>query len=238
MNAIKKLIPTFIGLLFVLPSIAQEKGDLGILISTSETARISLEYRKPIGEKYKFKIGLTQGSTGLNNWGYDGQIVAISDSAVSERNFYKSGSQSGLRIGAERQFGNSMFSIGGDLILGYKNERSTYRYSVKYLQEDGSWNQHSVSSYDPAIEGNLNSSITRHYLVAGARISINMDVPLGGGFLLNLSAASNLGMPIYMGASNVSDPNDFFLGTPPFSIDLTSTFGIGVRYVFGSNPKD
>jgi hypothetical protein len=37
-----------------------------------------------------------------------------------------------------------------------------------------------------------------------------------------------------MGASQVIDPGNKFIGTPPLTIDFTSGFGIGLRYLIGS----
>lgn len=61
-----------------------------------------------------------------------------------------------------------------------------------------------------------------------------LDVPLGDAFLINFNIAANLGVPVYMGASQVIDPGNKFIGTPPLTFDFTSGFGIGLRYLIGS----
>lgn len=238
MNILKKVAFTLIGLLFLVPSNAQEKGDLGLLISTSRYNKLALEYRKPFGEKYHFRLAATYGAIGSNFWYNNGEIISVSDSIVVERNFYNNGYQTGLRFGAERQFGNSMFSIATDLSADYRQSRSVYRTGAAYLQEDGTWGPGPNSTLFYHFDDPSNSRITRHYLVAGARFSLNMNVPLGKSFLLNLAASGTFGLPIYMGATRVQDPLGDFIGTPPSIFEFNTHFGIGLRYIFGSRNKE
>ena len=237
MIAIKKITITFIGLLFLVPSYAQERGDLGLIFSTSRFGQLAVEYRKPFAEKYHFRMSAFYGESANSFWGGNGQIISASDSVIVERNFFSYGLQTGLRFGAERQLGNSMFSIASDLSLDYRRSHSIYQNREQYLQENGSWSQQHVTSFSP-FDVPTNSRITRHYLVPGARLSLNMNVPLGKCFLLNLSASGTFGLPIYMGASQVQDPEGDFIGTPPSTIDLNTFAGIGIRYIIGSRNKD
>ncbi|MFT5819948.1 MAG: hypothetical protein ACI8ZM_001173 [Crocinitomix sp.] len=239
MIALKKTAITLMGLLFLVPSIAQEKGDIGLIISSSRYNKSALEYRKPFGEKYHFRIAATYGERGSYYWGTNNQIISVSDSIVLERNLYKNSYQTGLRFGAERQFGNSMFSIATDLSIDYRQSTSVYRTNAKYLQGDGTWGSNSTSPtiYTP-FDNPTNSRITRHYLSPGARISLNMNIPLGKAFLLNLSASGTFGLPIYMGATQVQDAEGNFIGTPPAIFNFDTHLGIGLRYIFGSRNKE
>lgn len=226
-------------MLFLLPSIAQEKGDIGIIFSTSNSnsAKLAIEYRKPMSEKFNFKIAATYGDGANYFWSNNGRIVSVSDSAVTELNYYEYGSQVGLRFGAERQFGNSMFSIGADLNIDYRRTNSFYYNNTTYLQENGSWDITPIGGYSYFGDEPLNSNISRHYLVPGARLNFNMDIPMGKSFLLNLSAIGIFQLPIYMGESQKKDPNDYFIGIPATTFDLNTNLGIGLRYKIGSRNK-
>jgi hypothetical protein len=238
MQTLKKFTATFISLLFLAPSFAQEKGDLGLIISTSRYNKLALEYRKPFAEKYHFRLAATYGEIGNPFWYNQGQIIHVSDSIVVARSFYKNGYQTGLRFGVERQLKNSMFSVGTDLSVDYRQSRSTYRSRISYLQDDGSWEEGLPTTVFENFDDPSNSRITRHYLVAGARLSLNMNIPLGKSFLLNLAASGTYGLPIYMGATRIQDPLDDFIGTPPSITEFDTRFSIGLRYIFGSRNKE
>ena len=49
---------------------AQEKGDLGILFSSFDQFRTGIEYRKQMGDNYRFKLG--------GNYGGSGNILSTS----------------------------------------------------------------------------------------------------------------------------------------------------------------
>lgn len=235
MIALKKFTITFIGFLFLAPVNAQDKGDLGILITTSHQSRIGIEYRKPIAEKYKLRIGASYGEHGNLFWGNRrGEIITVTDSSITERFFYYDGFQTGLRLGAERQFGNSMFSVAADISVDYKQTSSSFQNNTLYLQENGVWENGPSTTIFPAFSDPSDARITRHFLVPGARLSFNMNIPVGKSFLLNLAAAGTLNLPVYMGASQVHDPTGHFGGTPPSWINLDTNVGIGIRYIFGS----
>ncbi len=235
MIAIKKITLTFICFLFLVPVNAQEKGDLGILITTSNQSRLGIEYRKPIAEKYKLRIGASYGEYGNQFWGNGrGEIIAITDSSVTERFYYHDGFQAGLRLGAERQFGNSMFSVAADVSVDYRQTNSAFQNNTLYLQENGMWDNGPSTTIFPPFSDPSNSRITRHYLVSGARLSLNMNIPIGKSFLLNLAASGTFDLPVYMGASQVQDPTGDFTGIPPSWINLDTNVGIGIRYIFGS----
>jgi hypothetical protein len=237
MVALKKLSFTIFGLLFLLPSVAQEKGDIGFIFSNSWNSKLALEYRKPFKEKFKFKIAATYGEWGNYFSFNNGEIISATDSTVVERDFNRHIHQAGLRFGLERQFGNSLFSVGTDVIVDYRRTRSSYRNRTISLQSNGTWEQGSFTTIFPPFSDPSDSHIVRHYLVTGARLNFNMDIPIGKSFLLNLSTAGIFGLPVYMGATQIQDPTGEFMGTPPSVINLDVNFGIGLRYKIGSRNK-
>jgi len=220
-----------------LPSQAQEKGDIGFVISNTTTSQIAIEYRKRINDQFKFKVGATYGEWGNYFSFNNGQIISASDSTITERDFNKHIHQAGLRLGLERQFGNSMFSVGGDISVHYRRTRSAYRNRTIYLGENGTWQNGAYTTSFPPFADPSGSQILQHYLVPGARLNFNMDIPIGKSFLLNLSAAGIFSLPVYMGATQVYDLNGDFLGTPPAIFDVSTNLGIGLRYKFGSRKE-
>jgi hypothetical protein len=64
-----------------------------------------------------------------------------------------------------------------------------------------------------------------------------MNIPLGESFILTLSSAATAGLPIYMGATDIQDPNQDFVGSPGSVIDFDSNLEIGLRYNIGSNKR-
>lgn len=238
MIALKKMNLWFAGLFLISANgIAQERFDIGTLISTSDQSRLAFEFRKPMGEQYKLRLGLTYGTQFdyFGSWA-NTEIVSASDSMVVERIRDSRFTQGGIRVGAERRFKTSMFSIGADLNVNYRNQRKQNFNRINELDEDGNW---TTSWFDTDGAGNTiledltRSQITRHFLVPSLRVSFNMDIPLGKSFLLNLFVANSLGAPIYLGATDVNDPVGDFIGTPPSVIDFDTQFGAGLRYQIG-----
>jgi hypothetical protein len=239
MIALKKLKLVLVAFLFInVNGMAQDsRVDIGALISSSNQARLGIEFRKPLGEHYKFKLGATYGSS-YNYFGAlaNGEIISVNDSLIVERISESSYNQGGIRIGAERRFKTSMFSVGADLNINYRQRlRINYNRNT-YLGEDGIWSSQSfpTSNFSP-FEDPAASRITEHFIVPSFRVSFNMDVPLGKSFLLNLYAAGSFGAPIYMGNTGLIDPESEFIGSPPSIIDFDTQAGIGLRYLIGKS---
>ncbi|NOQ70586.1 MAG: hypothetical protein GQ574_01205 [Crocinitomix sp.] len=237
MHPLKKIIITLIGLLFLIPSNAQEKADFGFAISTSQYNKFTLEYRKPFGEKYHFRLAAAYGESNYYLWQQQGEIISVSDSIITKRNYLKNGFRTGLRFGVERQFGNSMFSVGTDLSLNYWQSNSAYQYSSTYLRDDGTWSGNSLfPGFQPSDDPN-NSRISRHYVVPGVRLSLNMNIPIGNSFILNLAGSGIFNVPLYMGATQVDDPLGLFNYIPQRWLDFNTNASIGLRYIIGSRNK-
>lgn len=217
-------------------SFAQEDGDLGIVFTSNEDFRYGIEFRKPINEHLRYKIGVTQGSSGVvlsPNY----ELYEFSDSTFSTRHFSNQISTTNLRIGLERNLGISIFSIGFDLNLGYQNFQSERANRNWALNENGVWEENGVSPFFQGNEEILSAQITRHFFTPTARLSLNMDAPLGKGFILNFSIASNFGVPIYMGATNIIDPLTEYIGVPASTFNWSTYLGAGLRYAINSEKK-
>ncbi|MFT5819946.1 MAG: hypothetical protein ACI8ZM_001171 [Crocinitomix sp.] len=217
-------------------SYAQSLGDLGIVIAADEEFRIGIEYRKPINEKLRYKIGVTQGGSGdVLSPNYE--LYEMADSTFSTRHFSNQTTSTNLRLGFERNLGISIFSIGFDLNLGYQNIQSDRVNRNWALNNMGVWEETSYTAFFQGNEELLSAQITRHYFTPTARLSLNMDAPLGKGFILNFSISGNLGVPIYMGATNVIDPLTEYVGVPESVINWSNYLGVGLRYAINSEKK-
>lgn len=214
-------------------SYAQTTGDLGIVFSSLEEFRFGIEYRKPINAKLRYKIGATQGGSG-NVLSPNYELYELTDSTFSTRHFTNQITSTNLRIGLERNLGISIFSIGFDLNLGYQNVQSERANRNWILNSEGEWEESGLAPFFQGNEELLSAQITRHYFTPTARLSLNMDAPLGKGFILNFSISSNFGVPIYMGATNVIDPLTEYVGVPPTTINWSTYLGAGLRYAINN----
>lgn len=230
---IAKSFSLFSACFFVLiTAYAQEKGDVGIIISSLDKSRLSLEYRKPIGEQYRFKLGALYGANRPFGGDYS-RIFSATDSLVVMRYTQIEDYWAGLRIGVERKLKNPICSFGLDLNLIYNNATRQHYNSDFTPNADGEWSGAAAFNTIPFDESTLNSTITRHYLDPSLRISFNIDAPIGDRLLFNFSIAASVNQPIYMGATDVIDPLDDFIGTPSPIINLNSSINGGLRYKLG-----
>lgn len=221
-------------LLSVNYGLTQQTTDIGNFITTSDIERIGIEFRKPIKQQYWLKMGLTYGSNNNSYYRDNRQIIFVSDTLITERVKYTSYQQGGIRIGAERRFRTSMFTVGADLNINYRKTKRLNLDRFSVLKPDNSWsNTNSYYTEFSKYDDPSGTRMTQHFIVPNLRISFNMYAPLGKSFLLHLFAAGSFGTPIYMGATNVNDPQNEFLGTPPSVFDFEQQIGIGLRYIFG-----
>ncbi len=212
------------------------KHDIGITLSTYEHQRIGLDYRLSLNEKWKFRLGAVYGAS-YSNFFSTGKIVSVTDSLMTHRK-HQSGSNSGtLKIGAERQLGESLFSLSADLIIGYRNSYSGYYNNYTELDSNGNW---SSQTYIPTIDLNqplgdsTRSQITRHYLIPGLAIGANFNIPIKKRFELSISASGILTSPVFLKATNIHDPYNEFSTANVTTIDFNSTISASIRYKFGS----
>jgi hypothetical protein len=203
---------------------------LGLIYSTDVNNRISLEFRKPLANASRIKFGVFYGA--YSSLDYRQNIISSTDTSVTFEDYSKNVENYGLRIGIDNPFEESLFSFGSDLNIAYCGTQQQFISYNKVLNNDSIY---IISPY--YLQGGFNSisnSIKQHFLAVHLRFSLMLDVPLGDAFLINFNIAANLGVPIYMGASQVIDPGNKFIRTPPLTFDFTSGFGIGLRYLIGS----
>lgn len=221
-------------LLFIAPffSISQTKGDIGFIYNTFSLNRINLDYRKPIGEKYKFKIGAVIG-TNSSTFNEPKNIVFGSDSLITFQDNVFSANQFSLKIGAERKLGESMFSIGTDLLFSYRDEKK-WIYEYNYLHNDSlnNWQlQTANNSNGYGFNNTTNSKVRRGYFVPQLQFYLSMDIPVVSNLYLNLFVGGVFSFPIFINESQKNDPfNDYPIPTNVNTFEMSNQAGIGLRY--------
>lgn len=209
---------------------AQERSDIGFIISQDETVRMALEWRLPQKDQWRMKWGLTTGNASNYYPSFNSRIMNITDTTVVMREYRSHSQYFGLRFGGEYQIKSSLFSLGVDMNVDYQ---SRYRYNFNRTQYYGT----SVNYHNTNPESLDQSRIRQHFLNPSVRFSIRMNVPLGDQFILSLAGAIRMTNPIYMGASQIDDPYDEFIGSPLFTLNSVLSSNIGIRYELGSGKK-
>jgi hypothetical protein len=212
-------------------SFGQRTSDIGIGLSTDQQQRFIFEYRKPIKEKWRLTLGAVYGHY---NYRSGGRIVAFSDSLAELQSSSSTVHKGSLRIGVDRQFGNSIFSIGTDLLLNYKS-RYNYYHSLEYTQDtSGISLPYIYGGYSP--EGGF-TAYRIHYLGAGLQITGKMDLPINDKFSLNLFVGPAISLNSSFKIDNIMDPNnelEYLNDMPRIStLDLDLVAGIGLKYAVG-----
>ena len=188
------------------------------------------EYRIPLNDKYKFKLGASIGENIRAFPDYKVNIISASDSLIVERRFGEKTQIGGLRVGGEKKLGKSMFSLMGDLNISYQKAYFS-NYNTTHELIDGIW-QAIPPEYELISEGLAmnQGTTTRHFITPSLRVGISLDVPLNKYFMLNLYAAGNFGIPILIDETNKKDPLNEF-STVPTVFDAHQQFGGGVRFM-------
>lgn len=214
------------------------KHDIGIILSSFDYNRVGIDYRLNLGEKWKLRTGFIYGNRYSDIFN-GGEIVAVTDSLVTERMYDFNSNFFTLKLGAERVLGNSMFSLTGDFLLAYQNTYSSYKNQYTELDSTGNWTHPGFEGYESlfGIGDSTRAQITRHYFVPTIAIGIMMDVPIGERFMFSLGITASIGTKIYLGSSNEIDPYNEFQTPSGWTIDMNSVISAGFRYRFGGKDK-
>jgi hypothetical protein len=236
-------ITAFIILLPIYSLFGQEKADLGFILSLNDESRYGIEYRLPKNEQLTYKFGITHG-TFQNSWISTG-IISASDSVVVQQTVFRGNNQWEVRIGGERKLGESLFSLGADLNLAYLRHEKRQFNSPLILDKDGNWIRGNfvanASQIPPNSPNNVMvvgdpdyANIKQHFFVPSMRITFNLNVPISDAFYFNCSVVTRFGIPIYMGATEVTNHNRIAIGSPPVNFDIGTTAAVGLRYIIGT----
>ena len=233
MNLFKSISTSAFVCLFIFNINAQNNPDIGISLSTFNRNRINLDYRIPIKEKSKLVIGLAYGNY-YSNIFYSGQIIAASDSLVTERHSLNSSNYFSVKTGFNRQINSSIFSVGVDCFFGYRNSRSSKSNSYTVLDSNGTWGAESNYFFDPFTQDSTLATVSRHYFEPRIQAGFNMDVPIGSSFLLHVGFAANVWTSFFVKSENKVDPYNEFNDPSSYYVGSSTQLSVGLRYVFGS----
>lgn len=218
-------------LLFITPflSISQTKGDIGFIYNSYNLNRINIDYRKPLGEKYKLVIGGVIGSLNTGYWS-KGDLVYGSDSLITFRNSISSSFQVGLKIGAERKL-SKLFSIGTGVMLAYRDQKNNIS-KTNYVFNDSTntWDIDNNTSMYGFDNSNI-SKVRRAYFVPQLQVSFSMDLPIVERLYLNLFIGGLFSFPVFMSESQKNDPfKDYQTPSKTTNFEMSNQAGIGLRY--------
>jgi hypothetical protein len=228
----KRLVPLLV-ICLPLFSIAQERGDLSFIYNTYNYNRINLDYRKTINEHYKLKLGIVGGQYGLSPT-FNQNIYYGSDSLITYKFFAKQASQIGLKIGGERKLQQSIFSVGADVLLSYRDEKN-YIYKSNYVFDDSLkiWKPESTTQNGYGFNNPNNPKVRRSYFVPQIQFSFSMDLPIVQNLYLNMYIGGLFAFPIFINESEKFDPfNEYVTPKKTSTFDMTSQAGLGIRYAF------
>ena len=248
MYYLKKLIPIFIFLFVFMPQAnAQRRADIGFSISTLEKSKYNLEYRQPLGEKYRVKLAVNYGNRAGNYLAVPSWAVAVSDSLIITRTGRVYSKQYGFRLGVDRQLKQSAFSIGVDAGLALLRISFSSQLNARILNENGQWVNATFIKEGEEIIGK-DTPIKQTYivgdnqfmyavsnnLVPSFRASLNWDKKLGRFLTVKANVTAGLYFINHRNTTIFSNYEDDF-SDPSFSYSIIKVSGsVGVAYDFGS----
>ena len=220
-------------------SFGQNQSDIGLIFSRNNYGNIGLEYRHGISEKSMVTAGVFYGSYNSYFSSSGSKVISASDSIVIQRKYHSAHDGFSLRFGYEKEVIN-MFSLGGNILLDYQRSFAGSNDSFITKDPEGNWSYPSVYSMytihsEPqySTQDSTWAGVYHHYFKPGVQLYASMNIPLGDRFLLNLSAACAMQYWIYMGESQLHDPNDEFAYNPGSIFSFDTRLNIGLRYKFG-----
>ncbi len=205
------------------------QSDISLLVSTNNLNKLTLEWRKPISDKMKFKIGSTMGGFTNTYSPKVGDVRVINDTIVQQ--FHSSNERRfALKLGFERQIKTSVFYYGFDLFTGYQTRQSRYFQTFTPVTAD------SMDVFLTTTSG-PNGSQTARFISIGGLTSFGMNLPINESLIFNVSLGIGLDVNYFLNASNELDPlsiNGYTSGTN-LSTYMSGTAGI--RYKFSKPSK-
>ena len=208
------------------------KNDVGIFISTVRGLP-SLEYRIGLNERDRFRIGLHYGIE-TSNFFSEGQILSASDSSVLRRYNYTQNLRPTLRFGMDRKLSVKYLSLGVDVLVRYTNRSVDYFENNTILDEQGNW----IAETPPLPVNNTltsnNTSVRYHFLMPAVRGIIMAEFPLGNSFLFSAYYDGLIGPNMFIGETRRNDPSNEIPRPSDLTIEVSSSIGIGVRYMLNS----
>lgn len=214
-------------------SYSQRVSDLGIRFSSAEFNRIIIEYRKPVGENFRFRLGASMGYV------YEYPIESIfdaNDSLVVIRKKETFGNHYTLRTGFERKLTYDWLSLHADMIFGYSsitNRNRNYFYSP---DTNGVW---LFSDENPfTLQDELTATSINSVVGGGICAGLSFNFPVTESFILNFSGDYTALIHFAVAQKETDDVYNEFELSSGNVINVFASASIGLRFVFNGGPAD
>lgn len=234
MNALLSKILALVLAVCTVSGYAQRTADLGIRLNNSDYNRIQFEFRKPVFEKSYLRIGA---SLGDHSWYPGTKVVKVEDSVVTMRQRDQRGNYYDLRFGFEKGVGYEWLSFHADAIAGYQiNRRQNWSYYYVLDSTGTNWNSqytHPSTGLDDAT-----AIATTNYFNAGLALGLSFNFPVTENFILNFMGNYTGIMRFSISETESNDQYNEFNFTKTYAFDLYPNIGVGLRFMFGSQPPE
>ena len=206
-----------------------------------------LFWANSINDKWKFNIGCTAGTFGVQG----NSIWGISDTILSTRVSQNLHSNISIRTGLERKIKTSIFSYGFNLALGYREYNQKKRNLHYHIDSTSSPLSHPTylnsvyfnsyyRNYLTPLENlaklydieDYFSKRTTKYFSTSIQFSLNADIPINKRFILALFSFYSLDIGFKINESNTLDPLNDLSNTPNILMPEKHliNFGVGLKY--------
>lgn len=208
-------------------SVSQRYADLGIRFNTADYNRIQLEFRKPVGENYYFRAGLSLG----NEYQFPRRdIFAANDSIVTTRqkDFY--GNHYDLRLGMERKISYDWLSFHADLIFAYSS--ITNRNWNYYHILDSAGTNWEITQANPYGADESPTIAVTSFISGGLALGLSFNFDVTENFILSFSGNYTGVIRYAVSQKETNDIHNEFEYSSYSVYEMYPSAGIGLRYVF------
>ena len=207
----------------------ETNSDIGLMYGYHDLYRLNFEYRKPLNNKWKLRLGVMAGASHNNPWYNSSNIISASDTLVIERFRTEDKTQFTFFAGTEKKLRQSIFSISADLLFSYLQINDGYYSKERAVNNNNEWlTIPNYSNISPSI-----SNRTKNFLNPGVQLKFAMDLPIKERFILHASIGGIMSSPIYLNETIQDDPlSEFKPHTKTTIFNLTNQANIGIRYIF------
>ena len=212
------------------------KHDIGLEASFLTSKRIGIDFRTSLNDHWRLRFGGYYGSQ--NSYPFDsGNIINVTDSVITRRKYQFNSNNFTIKVGGQRRFKTSLFSLTTDILLTYLNTRETYSNNFSILDSSGNWTDatyYQIDNSNPVL-GEDDAQVIRHYLTPQIAVGVIMDVPIKRRFMLSLGVEGIAGTSLYLRSSDKVDPLNEFEepSAGSFNFDFNMSASIAIRYRFG-----
>ena len=215
-------------------SICQERhADLGIRLNSADYNRIQLEFRKPMGEFYYWRMGVSMG------FQYDyprRDIFDANDTVVTTRQEDIFGNHYDLRFGFERMISYDWLTVHADLIAGYSTLTSRRWNYFHVLDSAGTqWNYTTENPYGVIDE---TASAVNAVVSGGVALGLSFNFPVTENFILNFTGNYTGVMRYAVGQREHNDLYNEYEFSKTSIFELYPSAGLGLRFIFTGNSNE